>query len=243
MKIGICDYGIGGIGLYKILRAQTTADIIYFSDSGFTPYGKVPAEDLKTRLDNVFNFFHNEGVAYVAVACNAASTVIRKTQYTTGIIEHGLRMVERFGPKEIAVAGGYRTIESNAYKTPLEQLGIKVTQRVAQPLSIRIEAGDLDSMELSADITAIFEPVKNVSHILLACTHYPVIAAKIAEHVPNAILLDPVHEMAQWIMSNWIPLDGHSTTRWITSGDTLQMISAAEAAYQVTISSVENITL
>jgi len=243
MKIGICDYGIGGIGLYKLLRAKTSADIIYFSDSGFTPYGKVPADDLKNRVDHVFRFLRKEGVEYIAVACNAASTILPENQYTTGIIEHGLRMVERIHPEEIAITGGHRTIESNAYKTPLERAGIKVTQRVAQPLSIRIEAGDLNSEALSADIAEIFGPVKNVSHILLACTHYPVIADKITEHVPNAILLDPVNEMADWIMANWPPLEGHSTTRWVTSGDAEQMIRAAQSAFQVTISSVEKITI
>jgi glutamate racemase len=243
MKIGICDYGIGGIGLYKILRAQTTADIIYFSDAGYTPYGKVPEDELKTRLDIVFNYFKSQDVEYIAVACNAASTVLTAHPQRTGIIEHGLRMVQRLQPNEIAVAGGYRTVESNAYKTPLEQSGMKVSQRVAQPLSIRIEAGDLSSKELSADIAEIFEPVKNVSHILLACTHYPVITNKIAEEVPNAILLDPVNEMAEWIIEHWSPLHGDSTTRWITSGNTQQMISAADAAFQVKISSVENISL
>lgn len=49
-KIGICDWGIGGLGVYKELRKRgSNADIVYFSDSGYTPYGKVPKDELHER--------------------------------------------------------------------------------------------------------------------------------------------------------------------------------------------------
>lgn len=243
MKIGICDYGIGGIGLYKILRNETSADIVYFSDSGYTPYGKVPQEQLQERLRDVIRFFNEQGVEYIAIACNAASTVLEQSKYVTGIIEHGIRMVQRIQPKSVAVVGGNRTIESNAYKAAFEQSGISVSQRVAQPLSIRIEAGDLNSPELDSDIAEIFTPIRDADYILLACTHYPVIANRIATYAPHATFLDPVREMSDWIYDNWPALDGSSTTRWITTGDPEQMKKAAALAFDVHITEIEKIQL
>lgn len=243
MTIGICDYGIGGIGLYKLLRANTTADIVYFSDAGYTPYGKVSEVGLSKRVSTVIEYFNSLGVQYIAVACNAASTVIPKDKYITGIIEHGVRMVSKIRPKEIGVVGGYRTIESLAYKNQFESLGIPTTQSVAQQLSIRIENGDLNSAELDMDIKTIFESLRGKDHILLACTHYPVIANRISEYIPNAKLLDPVSEMEQWIYANWPKLGGTSSTRWITTGDTHQMKSAARLAFDVILNEIEQISL
>src|SRR5688572_32066629 len=101
MKIGICDYGIGGIGLYKLIREKTTADIIYFSDSGYTPYGKVAKEELENRIETVFEFLRSKGAEKIAVACNAASTVIPQDPNVSGIIEHAIQMVTDLHPESI----------------------------------------------------------------------------------------------------------------------------------------------
>ena len=74
MKIGINDFGIGGLGLYKLLRVQTTADLVYFSDSGYHPYGTLSRTELQDRLQKVIDFFHSQDVQHIAVACHAAST-------------------------------------------------------------------------------------------------------------------------------------------------------------------------
>jgi glutamate racemase len=243
MLIGICDYGIGGIGLYKLLREKVTADIIYFSDSGFTPYGKVPENELKRRLERVFEFFNDLGVVKIAVACNAASTVIPISHDITGIIEHGINMVAKLNPKSMAVVGGIRTIESQLFKQILEERGIQINQRIAQPLSLRVEAGDIDSNELDREIEQIFEPIKNSEHILLACTHYPAIAGRISQFLNNSLLLDPAREMSDWIIGNWLDLNGNSTTRWITTGDAEQMKYASLRSFGIQITDIEKISL
>lgn len=243
MAIGICDWGIGGIGLYKLIRERSNVDVIYFSDAGFTPYGKVPTEELRERLQVVFEFFRNRGVTQIAVACNAASTVIPQDKNTTGIIEHAIEMVSKLNPETIAVVGGKRTIESDLYKNALEKKGIKTTQRIAQVLSARIEAGDIASKELDNDIQEIFEPIKNSDYVLLACTHYPVIAERINTFTPASQLLDPSTEMAEWIFSNWKNLSGQSNVTWTTTGDVVQMKSAASKSFGIDINEIENIQL
>lgn len=243
MKIGICDYGIGGIGLYKLIRAKTTSDIIYFSDSGYTPYGKVSEAELEKRLEQVIKYFNTLGVFNIAVACNSASTVIPKNNNLTGIIEHGINMVLKINPNKIAVVGGVRTIESQSYKMAFEKNGIQTIQQAAQQLSIKIEAGDIDSVELDEDIKDIFEPIKNSEYILLACTHYPVIAERIKLFTKNATLLDPVEEMSEWIFTNWPKLTGNSTVRWVTTGNIEQMKVASNRSFNVEINEIEKISL
>jgi glutamate racemase len=244
MKIGICDYGIGGIGLYKILREKTSADIVYFSDTGYTPYGKVPMQELKERFNKVTEYLLTIGVDKIAVACNAASTVIpENSKGITGIIEHGINLVTEIKPEKIAITGGTRTIESELYKKAFEKHGISVTQRIAQELSIRIEAGDLESDGLKEVIKDIFTPIKDYKYILLACTHYPAISNSILAFTKNSTLLDPVNNMADWILQNWSNLEGNSSTQWLTSGDPEKMRNAAKLAYKINLGAIDTVTI
>lgn len=242
MKIGICDYGIGGIGLYKLIRPRTTADIVYFSDSGFTPYGKVPEAELRARMEKVIAWFNAMGVDQIAVACNAASTVIKQNQNVTGIIPHGINLVMQHRPQSIAIVGGSRTIESESYKNIFEKNGMDVVQRVAQTLSIRIEAGDIDSKELDEDLAEIFNPISDAEYTLLACTHYPAIAQRI-QRFTYSTLLDPCAEMAEWIFENWEGMNGDSKDEWFTTGDIDQMKLAADRAFGVQLHEIKRIEL
>lgn len=231
MAIGICDWGIGGAGIYKLLRQHCSSDVVYLSDTGYTPYGKVPEAELRQRMAGIIGYFKNLGIQQVIVACNAASTVIPQDANISGVIEHGIRLARRVNPAEIAVVGGIRTIESGIYKTALEAAGMRVQQRVAQPLSARIEAGDLHSAELDADIAGIFAPIKQVPCILLACTHYPLIAEQIRAYTGPVQLLDPAAEMCSYLLQHWKPRPGNNSIRWQTTGDTTQMRYTLGKAY------------
>ena len=244
MKIGICDYGIGGLGLYKLLREQTSVDIIYFSDTGYIPYGKVREYDLKIRLNKVLNFLKTQDAEFVAVACNSASTVLPIENHKAfGIIDYGIQMVEEISPTEIAIVGGNRTIDSEIYKNAFEKIGIKVVQKSAQILSIRIEAGDVNSIEIENDIKNIFSEFQDQKFILLACTHYPVVSKLISTYCPNSILLDPCKKMSESIIEKLNNCTGNNNDIWITTGNALKMRQAARSAYDIELSTIEIVTL
>lgn len=241
MAIGICDWGIGGAGICGMLRSESDTDIVYLSDTGYTPYGRVPEAELRARLQRVFDYFGSLGIDQVVVACNAASTVIPQRPGISGVIEHGIRLVQKVQPAEVAVVGGIRTIESGLYKNGLEAAHIRVHQRVGQPLSARIEAGDLDSDGLHADIADIFAPIKNIKHILLACTHYPLIAENIVRYTGPVQLLDPARELCDHILQNWQLSPGNRQLRWQTTGSSEQMQYSLQKAYGITNTHVEKI--
>ncbi len=76
-RIGMIDWGIGGLGVYKELVTDSPQfTCVYISDSGFTPYGKTPKLKLIRRLNQIVDFLRRKGVKTVIVACNAASTVL-----------------------------------------------------------------------------------------------------------------------------------------------------------------------
>lgn len=243
MSIGIFDYGIGGVSLYKRLREFTTADVIYLSDTGYVPYGKVPEEELRLRVQTVTDYLFEQGVELVIIACNAASTVAPEHNSVISMLPFGVAAVRETGITKLGIVGGYRTVESEMYKKPLEHEMHSILQEVGQALSIRMEAGDLDSPELDADIEQIFHPLEQCEGILLACTHYPALKQRIQPVVPNVQLIDPMDLMVGEVGNRIKNLSGNSKTIWQTTGSAEKMQTAAQKAFHVTLNDIQIITL
>lgn len=243
MTIGICDYGIGGVSLYKELRTFSPVDVIYFSDTGVPPYGKLPDSELRPRVAKVVQFLFDQGCDMVAIACNAASTAAPERPKVINMIEFGVKAVEAVSPTSLGIVGGYRTIESEIYKQPLSAKIPVILQEVGQSLSVRIEAGDVISEGMTADLKRIFEPLKNCEAVLLACTHYPVLTNQIKSVIPNVQLIDPMKRMAATISGKYPHLRGDDSTRWITTGSADKMRVAAKKAFDVELETIEYLEL
>lgn len=243
--LGILDWGIGGLGLYNSVKALAlNYPILYFSDAGATPYGKMSHAQMQARLETVLNFMHSLGALNVAVACNAASCAlpIQVQCNYTGIIEHGIKAVQQKNPKQIGIIGGERTINSNSYLNPLSSNAFDVLQQVAQPLSNLIEQGDTTSKELEIVAKNILLPLKGCSHLLLGCTHYPAISPIIGSILgPEVELIDPIETMAKWIKTNWhLPLQSTTPDRFVTTGNIERMKFAAKKVFNVSIKNVQS---
>ncbi|WP_166906149.1 hypothetical protein [Mycobacterium sp. DL440] len=74
--LGIVDWGIGGIGVVRELdRRVPGLPVLYWSDAGATPYGRMRGDALAARLSAVVSELAHRGATEVVLACNAASTV------------------------------------------------------------------------------------------------------------------------------------------------------------------------
>lgn len=195
MRIGICDWGIGGLGFYNLLRAdRPDIDVVYLGDQGFTPYGRVSTKELTHRIRWVLMGFRDLGVTEVVVACNAASTVLAGAA-VPGVVAHGVIQptIEQLAlaSTSVGVIGGRRTILSGSYRRPLRALGIPVAQRVAQPLSGLIEAGRAEEPSTQTLLKEILRPIRGCNRLVLACTHYVVLTPAIQAYMPHASIVDP----------------------------------------------------
>ena len=126
-KVGILDWGIGGMGVYSSLRAKgQTCDVVYFSDSGSTPYGKIPEQELRIRFEIVGSYLKQQGCAFVLVACNAASAAMKFETESFGgipfhsIIPSAIKAVRNNLENKLGVIGGVRTIESGIYQKEMK---------------------------------------------------------------------------------------------------------------------------
>lgn len=246
--LGIIDWGIGGVSIYKLIKERSPdASILYFSDTGATPYGKMSRRELADRLDRVIDFLKAQGMDRLIIGCNAASTAIPDLMghgiTIHGVIEPAVEAAIRLRPKRLGVIGGRRTILSGVYRRAFAAKGIDIRQRIAQPLSGLIESGDTSSDALRKQAKHILLPLKNCSHILLACTHYPAIETLLKDHVsPSTEFIDPAEAVVKGIGNLSDPAN-RNFERFFTSGDARQMRRSAKLAFGVSVATIEKIKL
>jgi glutamate racemase len=246
-KLGILDWGIGGVSVYRLVKEKLgDVSVIYFSDTGATPYGKMSRGELIERLNAVIDFLKSKGVTHLVVGCNAASTAIpdlsRDDLKIEGVIESAVEMTAKVNPQKLAVIGGRRTILSGIYRRKFAARGIKAAQRIAQPLSGLIESGDVSSEKLRHESRKILAPVKNSSHVLLACTHYPAIIPVLKDFVSAAtVFLNPAGALVEKI-AGW-DLTKAGADVFYTTGNVREMKTAARNAFGVEIERAEKVDI
>jgi len=232
VTLGVVDWGIGGLGLVCALPAG--ADILYASDAGAPPYGRLRAGALSARLLQVVCALHARGADEVVVACNAASSVLPLAGApcpVRGVIEAGVEAALAV-PGVIGVIGGERTIAAGRHAAALRAAGRTVRPRVAQPLSALVEQGRLSGPAVEATVDAVLAPLAGVDVLLLACTHYPALAPVLQARCPGARLVDPVAVVAAGLSTE------PGALSVVTSGDPAQTRAAALAAWGLDVGPV-----
>jgi len=245
--IGMLDWGIGGVDCYRLLkRARPDVPVLYWSDTGAVPYGKLSAKDLTVRVQQVIDQLVELGATRLVVACNAASTVLSGVSAEvpiTGVIEHAGSVVPNRFRGRLCVIGGARTIRSGLYRRALEAKGRDICSRIAQPLSGHIETGTLDTDAGRSDLMRIMRPLADADAVLLACTHYAAIKDRLQQLAPHAELLDPVPALVDFVTQSFRLTPGELPDRFVTTGDPHAMRAAAQRVWGVTLSNCTKVDL
>ncbi len=254
-RVGIVDWGIGGLDLYRKLRAVGCPDgVLYWSDAGAPPYGTLAPDALATRLATVISRLAAQGCARVVVACNAASTVLGHPAVgdvvdqcgcrVLGVIAPAVAAVISRGLAAVTVIGGRRTIESEAYARPLAAAGCRVTGRIAQPLSALIERGLTEGPQIDACLAEILDPVGHTEHLVLACTHYVAARSAIERRLPRLrTIIDPAAETVLRIATIGPVHEARVDDRFVTTGDAHATRTAAMRAFGIELVAVDSVRL
>jgi len=239
--IGIMDWGIGGFTVYKAMRARgLTTDILYFSDSGSTPYGKLSRGELRERIAQIAELFAQREVTHVLVGCHSASSALDPDAETgrerfdgvafESIIPAAVRLSGRSASRRLGVIGGERTIRSGVYERALASSGKQLAFCAAQPLSAFVEAGELRSPAVESEVRRVMAALGPIDAMLIACTHYPALTPLFAVISPEVELLDPGDEMIASVCES-----GNGQLEFLTSGDRGSSARAAKLAFGITI--------
>ena len=251
-KFAVLDWGIGGFGLVtELVRRALGCEIVYCSDSGFTPYGLVSRAALRRRMALWTDFARDQGATHLVVACNAASSALPDTELvgwqqppsyslpTAGIIAHGLAAVHDAAFARLGVIGGARTVRSGVYARPLRRRDVTVLQRVAQPLSAFVERAELGGAEVTRSARRVLAPLRSCDGIVLACTHYPALLPVLTEVLPNKVWLDPVTHLATWLEGSTGLQRGDTTINAWTTGCAVELRVGAQSAFGVAVQAKE----
>jgi len=237
MSLGICDWGIGGLGLYEMLkRSRPDVSVTYIADHGSTPYSLLSKPELEERVRQILLTFRRLGVHQVVFASDAASTTLSDVSVagvkSIGLIEPTLRSMRTRRYREVGVIGGRRTILSGAYGRALRKQRFCVLQRMSLDLSQAIENGSAEEPETREMLEALLEPLIKVDGLLLASTHYRLVAPIIQDILPGAELIDPIEETVAEILKGLAaPEVPFGEDTFYTTGDPATMSDRASKQF------------
>lgn len=248
-KIAIFDWGIGGLSVLKpLMKQKSKSQFFYFSDSGFTPYGKLSAKEMQDRLELLFDHaLKIHKMDALIIACNAASTsFIGKGFHQEvplfDVIEPVANFLKESSYKNIGVIGGDLTTKTNIYHKLISRKNI--IARSAQPLSALVEEGVLtgDKLESIARDLLCDYVNSSIDSLVLACTHYPALSSVISKILPGVDLIDPADYLIEKISLDLSSCQDCKVT-YFTTGSKEETQSSAQLAFGVEIEGITELML
>ncbi|HWO56899.1 MAG TPA: glutamate racemase [bacterium] len=199
--IGIFDSGVGGLTvLDAIARAYPAEPLVYFGDTGRYPYGVRSKAVIVEFSRQIAGFLERQRCKFIVIACNTASSLALRevaeqaAVEVIGVIEPGAQAaVQASRSGRIGVIGTEATVASGAYTAAIHAIAphAQVIAR-ACPLFVALAeegyAGKPATRLIAEEYLAPFRD-DGIDTLVLGCTHYPMLAADIAEVMGPAVTL------------------------------------------------------
>lgn len=237
--IGIFDSGIGGLTVLREIIAQVPSEsTIYFGDDGRSPYGTKSHDTIiKYSLQDMM-FLKEQNVKMIVIACNTASTHAYKTLSSVcdvpvvEVVVPGARAaVNATRNGKIGIIATRATVGSGVYESAVRECGkdfegLEVISQ-ACPLFVSLaEEGWWDDEVAYLTACKYLEPLKaaGVDTVVLACTHYPLLANTISKVMgPDVTLINSGIAVAgvvkDILKDNDMASDGNEVTRAFYTSD------------------------
>lgn len=207
--IGIFDSGFGGLTVFQAIEElMPEYDYLYLGDNARVPYGNRSHETVYEYTKECVELLFEMGCSLVVLACNTASAkALRAIQQgdlplypdmkkVLGVIRPTAEEVGRYTQtNEIGILATTGTVQSESFPTEIKQFypEVKVIQQACPMWVPLIEAGDLDSPAAhyytKRYVEELLNQSENIDTVVLACTHYPLIAPLIKANLPEGIQL------------------------------------------------------
>lgn len=205
--IGVFDSGYGGLSILRELRRVLPQyDYVFLGDNARAPYGSrsfdVVYQFTRQTVERLFEM----GCPLVLLACNTASAKALRTiqqndlpqwdasRRVLGIIRPTVEEVgDLTSTRHIGIFGTKGTISSGSYPIEIAKFfpDVKVTGHACPMWVPLVENGEYDSEGadyfVKKDINALLEEDPLIDMVILGCTHYPLLEAKIRHFMPKHV--------------------------------------------------------
>lgn len=207
--IGVFDSGVGGLSVLKEVRTLLPSEeLIYLADSAYAPYGDRSNEFIQERVMAIAEYFLQQNVKAMVVACNTATAVAVKQlreKYTLPIIamEPAIKpAAESTRSGVIGILATSRTLASDKFSQLSERFGkgVQILLQACPGFVEQVEQGDLTSATTEAIIRRDISPLleKQADTLVLGCTHYPFLTPLIKKVAGiNVRVIDPSPAVAR----------------------------------------------
>lgn len=207
--IGVFDSGFGGMTILNAIReSMPEYDYLYLGDNARAPYGSRSFDVVYEFTLQAVEYFFEQGVDLVILACNTASAkALRNIQQKVipqkypdkrvlGVIRPSTENIGDYTQtNHIGILATEGTVRSESYVLEIHKFHPEVTVfQQACPLWVPlIEDGEALCMEgeaiIKKDVAKLLQQSPDIDTIILACTHYPIIFSQIRKFVPENIQL------------------------------------------------------
>ncbi len=207
--IGVFDSGYGGLTVLKEITAKLPQyDYIYLGDNARAPYGTRSFDTVYHYTLQCVQWFFSQGCHLVILACNTASAKALRTiqqndlpkidasKRVLGVIRPTSEIIGNFSKtKSVGVLGTTGTVQSQSYLIEIEKFfpGCKVFQEACPMWVPLVENNEYNNKGadyfIEKNVSNLLSQSKDIDTLLLACTHYPLLAEKIKQFVPSGCLV------------------------------------------------------
>jgi len=199
-RILVFDSGVGGLSVLAALRARLPGcDYLFACDNAAFPYGIKTEPQLIDRVTQVIGDLARDWAPdLVVIGCNSASTVALPslrallTQPVVGTVPaikpaaalSATGVIGLLGtPGTVKRSYTHQLIADFAAQCRVVPLG---STRLVEVAELALRGTPPDPAELRAILAPLFE-TPQLDTVVLACTHFPLLAAELAAVAPRAI--------------------------------------------------------
>ena len=210
--IGIFDSGVGGLTVANAISLLLPNEaIFYIGDTARIPYGNKSKDDIEKFSLEMTKFLLDKDCKAIVIACNTASAyaleAVRNTYPDIPVIamEPAVKpAIEHSKTGAIGVLATLGTLRSDRYSHLKNKFGqgIQILENPCLGLVDHIEAGKWNDPETVLLLETILKPMMDahVDHIVLGCTHYPIVIPLIANIMGNNVqLVNPAPAIAKQV--------------------------------------------
>src|SRR5271155_1487235 len=210
-KIGGFDSGVGGLTVLGALVDHIpSASYLYFGDTARLPYGSKSAATVAHYAVDAVRYLQEQGAELLVIACNTATALAlpeikaAADVQVIGVVEPGATAAAAATrTKKVVVIGTEATVSSHAYRHALDTHGVEAYEKACPLFVPLVEEGWVEHAvtEQVAKIylgEALQQADEQADVLVLACTHYPLIAPLLRRIAPSHMqIVDPAESTAR----------------------------------------------
>lgn len=216
LRIGLFDSGIGGLSILKeVQKLLPHADYFYCADDQNAPYGNLSPEQIALKTSSAIKTLMEKEVHLVIVACNTATAFaidVLREQYSLPFIgvEPYVNVIHKeeldASKNKIGILTTNATGESRRFKTLLKRFDPDelIIPLKSSKMALLIEQIFVEGWtdKITAEMDRELAVIRSISltHLVLGCTHYPLIADYIRKET-GVIIISPCSFVANRVLS------------------------------------------